>query len=318
MVDRADGLSPRRPSRTHPDLQPRRTEGLADGIVVRPRTIPGGRGLQVQPTQRRSADTEITAPSKARPTSCLRAGSIWCASPLRASLRGSGTHDYTAAYVEDWPASWIWTSSAPPGCGWASIRWAVRASATGLPSATATAGPDDHQRDRRSEVRVHDRRLGRADQEDPSSPYAMAGLVALSDRFDVARQRRRRDRMGSSRGRQPHEPQDHFLSPRWLLVPHRDWRPDVAVGKTLVSTAMLDRVTADLGRRLLEVPSASSGSCRTRGRQPRLRWRGKRGASFLRRDGTVWTTDKDGLIACLLAAELTARLGRSPPRPTPS
>src|SRR5204863_1779475 len=92
-----------------------------------------------------------------------------------------------------------------------------------------------------------------------------------------------------------------------------DWGPDVAVGKTLVSSAMIDRVTADLGRRLLEVPvgfkwfvpGLVDGSLGFGGEE-------SAGASFLRRDGTVWTTDKDGIIACLLAAEMTARGGRDP------
>jgi len=107
---------------------------------------------------------------------------------------------------------------------------------------------------------------------------------------------------------------NHFLSAAVAyLYRNRDWRPEVAVGKTLVSTAMIDRVTAELGRRLLEVPvgfkwfvpGLVEGSLGFGGEE-------SAGASFLRRDGTVWTTDKDGLIACLLAAELTARLGQTP------
>ncbi|MGZ8514372.1 MAG: phosphoglucomutase, alpha-D-glucose phosphate-specific, partial [Candidatus Limnocylindrales bacterium] len=93
----------------------------------------------------------------------------------------------------------------------------------------------------------------------------------------------------------------------------RGWAPEVAVGKTLVSSAMLDRVAADLGRRLLEVPVGCQwfvaglldGSLGFGGEE-------SAGASFLRRDGTVWSTDKDGIIPCLLAAELTARTGRDP------
>ena len=93
----------------------------------------------------------------------------------------------------------------------------------------------------------------------------------------------------------------------------REWGADVAVGKTLVSSAMIDRVAADLGRRLLEVPvgfkwfvpGLVDGSLGFGGEE-------SAGASFLRRDGTAWTTDKDGIIACLLAAEMTARTGRDP------
>ena len=107
---------------------------------------------------------------------------------------------------------------------------------------------------------------------------------------------------------------NHFLSAAIeYLYLNRDWRSDVAVGKTLVSTSMIDRVATELGRKLLEVPvgfkwfveGLVSGSLGFGGEE-------SAGASFLRRDGTVWTTDKDGLIACLLAAELTARNGHNP------
>src|SRR4029078_12060492 len=108
---------------------------------------------------------------------------------------------------------------------------------------------------------------------------------------------------------------NHFLS---VSVGHlfgggREWGADAAGGKTLVRSAMIDRVTADLGRRLLEVPvgfkwfvpGLVDGAVGFGGEE-------SAGASFLRRDGTVWTTDKDGIIACLLTAELTARTGRDP------
>ena len=151
---------------------------------------------------------------------------------------------------------------------------------------------------------------------DPSSPYAMARLVELRDRFDVAfANDTDADRHGIVTPSAGLMNPNHFLS---VAVAHlfgggRDWRPDVAVGKTLVSSAMLDRVAADLGRRLLEVPvgfkwfvaGLVDGSLGFGGEE-------SAGASFLRRDGTVWTTDKDGIIACLLAAEMTARSGRDP------
>ena len=151
---------------------------------------------------------------------------------------------------------------------------------------------------------------------DPSSPHAMARLVALKDRFDVA--------LGNDTDADRHgivTPGAGLLNPNHFLavaVGHlfgggRDWGAEVAVGKTLVSSAMIDRVTADLGRRLLEVPvgfkwfvdGLVDGSLGFGGEE-------SAGASFLRRDGTVWTTDKDGIIACLLAAEITARDGRDP------
>ena len=151
---------------------------------------------------------------------------------------------------------------------------------------------------------------------DPSSPHAMARLIELGDRFDVA--------FGNDTDADRHgivtpgvgllNP-NHFLaaSVAYLFGGARGWTDDVAVGKTLVSSAMLDRVTADLGRRLLEVPvgfkwfvdGLLAGELGFGGEE-------SAGASFLRRDGTVWTTDKDGIIACLLAAELTARTGIDP------
>jgi phosphoglucomutase len=151
---------------------------------------------------------------------------------------------------------------------------------------------------------------------DPSSPYAMTRLVELRDRFDVA--------LGNDTDADRHgivtpgggllNP-NHFLSAAvaYLYGGARDWAPDVAIGKTLVSSGMIDRVTADLGRRLLEVPvgfkwfvsGLVDGTLGFGGEE-------SAGASFLRRDGTVWTTDKDGIIACLLAAELTAKTARDP------
>ena len=151
---------------------------------------------------------------------------------------------------------------------------------------------------------------------DPSSPFAMAGLVGLRDRFDLA--------LGNDADADRHGivvPGAGLMNPNhviaaaisYLFGGGRDWGADVAVGKTLVSSSMIDRVVADLGRRLLEVPvgfkwfvdGLVDGSVGFGGEE-------SAGASFLRRDGTVWTTDKDGLIACLLAAELTARLGQEP------
>jgi phosphoglucomutase len=151
---------------------------------------------------------------------------------------------------------------------------------------------------------------------DPSSPYAMARLVGLRDRFDIA--------LGNDADADRHgivtptagllNP-NHFLSAAiaYLFGGARPWGSGVGVGKTLVSSSMIDRVVADLGRRLIEVPvgfkwfvdGLVDGSIGFGGEE-------SAGASFLRRDGTVWTTDKDGIIADLLACELTARTGRDP------
>jgi phosphoglucomutase len=143
----------------------------------------------------------------------------------------------------------------------------------------------------------------------------MARLVALKDRFDVAfANDTDADRHGIVTRTAGLMNPNHFLSAAVAyLYRNRDWRPDVAVGKTLVSTSMLDRVAAELPRKLIEVPvgfkwfvaGLLDGSLGFGGEE-------SAGASFLRRDGSVWTTDKDGLIACLLAAELTARSGHDP------
>jgi phosphoglucomutase len=151
---------------------------------------------------------------------------------------------------------------------------------------------------------------------DCSSPYAMASLIAARGRFDVS--------TGNDADADRHgivTPDGGLLNPNHFLAvaieylyAHRPgWAPDCGIGKTLVSSSMIDRVAADLGRRLDEVPvgfkwfvpGLVSGSIGFGGEE-------SAGASFLRRDGTVWTTDKDGLILCLLAAEMMAVTGQSP------
>lgn len=151
---------------------------------------------------------------------------------------------------------------------------------------------------------------------DCSSPYAMAGLIALKDEFDIAfGNDPDYDRHGIvTRGAGLLNPNAYLATAIWYLFRHRPgWRPDAAVGKTLVSSSMIDRVAADLGRRLAEVPVGFKyfvdgllrGDYGFGGEE-------SAGASFLRHDGTVWTTDKDGIIMDLLAAEMLARTGRDP------
>ena len=151
---------------------------------------------------------------------------------------------------------------------------------------------------------------------DCSSPYAMARLTEMRDRFDVAfANDPDADRHGIV------TPSAGLLNPNhhlaacvaYLFGAGRDWGEDVGIGKTLVSSSIIDRVAADLGRRLVEVPvgfkwfveGLLDGTLGFGGEE-------SAGASFLRRDGSVWSTDKDGLIPCLLAAEMTARTGRDP------
>ena len=151
---------------------------------------------------------------------------------------------------------------------------------------------------------------------DCSSPYAMARLVGLKDQYRVAfANDPDADRHGIVTPSAGLMNPNHYLAVaiRYLLTHRPDWPKDATVGKTLVSSSMIDRVVSDCGRRLFEVPVGFKwfvsrlfdGSCCFGGEE-------SAGASFLRRDGSVWTTDKDGLILNLLAAEMTARTGREP------
>ena len=151
---------------------------------------------------------------------------------------------------------------------------------------------------------------------DCSSPYAMARLIGLKDRYDIAfGNDPDSDRHGIvTRSAGLMNPNHYLAVAIWYLFQNRPgWRPDAAVGKTLVSSSLIDRVAAHLGRKFSEVPvgfkwfvdGLLDGSCGFGGEE-------SAGASFLRMDGTVWTTDKDGLIMGLLAAEITAKTGRDP------
>jgi phosphoglucomutase len=318
-TDRADGLTPT-PAISHAILTYNRgrTGGLADGIVVTPsHNPPEDGGFKYNPPNGGPADTDVTAAIQDQANELLRSGldSIPRLSYERARAEVKH-HDYTAAYVDDLTGvvdmEAIRASGLKLGVdplGGASVGyWAAIRDRYGLDLTVTNETVDPTfgfmTVDWDGRIRM-----------DPSSPYAMAGLVALSDRFDVAfANDTDADRHGIVSGKAGLMNPNHFLSAAVAyLYRNRDWRPEVAVGKTLVSTAMIDRVTAELGRRLLEVPvgfkwfvpGLVEGSLGFGGEE-------SAGASFLRRDGTVWTTDKDGLIACLLAAELTARLGRTP------
>jgi phosphoglucomutase len=151
---------------------------------------------------------------------------------------------------------------------------------------------------------------------DPSSPYAMQRLIGLKDRFHIAFAcDTDHDRHGIVTRSAGLLPPNHYLSSAiFYLFQHRpNWRRDAAVGKTLVSSQMIDRVAAKLGRRVCEVPvgfkwfvdGLLDGSFGFAGEE-------SAGASFVRRDGSVWTTDKDGILLALLAAEITARVGSDP------
>ena len=152
---------------------------------------------------------------------------------------------------------------------------------------------------------------------DPSSPYAMQRLIGMKDRFDLSFAcDTDHDRHGIVTKSAGLLPPNHYLSVAiFHLFQHRPkWRKEAAVGKTVVSSQMIDRVTAKLGRKLLR---GAGGLQVVRGRLARRfawlwRRRKRRGQLSLRLDGTVWTTDKDGIVPALLAAEITARMGRDP------
>jgi phosphoglucomutase len=151
---------------------------------------------------------------------------------------------------------------------------------------------------------------------DPSSPYAMQRMLAIKDRFDIAFAcDTDHDRHGIVTPTSGLMPPNHYLAASidYLFRNRPQWRSDAAVGKTIVSSAIIDRVAQRLGRKLYEVPvgfkwfvdGLLGGSIGFAGEE-------SAGATFLRKDGTVWTTDKDGIVPCLLAAEMLAKTGRDP------
>ena len=319
-IDAADGYTPT-PAISHAILVHNRgrSERLADGIVVTPsHNPPEDGGFKYNPPNGGPADTDVTGWIQAEANRLLEAD---LAGVRRIALADAGAsttpYDFVGTYVADLASvidmDAIRSSGLRIGVdplGGASVAyWPAIGERYGL-DLTVTNDTVDPQFafmtcDWDGRIRM-----------DPSSPHAMARLVALKDRFDVA--------LGNDTDADRHgivTPGAGLLNPNHFLavaVGHlfgggRDWGAEVAVGKTLVSSAMIDRVTADLGRRLLEVPvgfkwfvdGLVDGSLGFGGEE-------SAGASFLRRDGTVWTTDKDGIIACLLAAEITARDGRDP------
>ena len=319
LVDSADGLTPT-PAISHAILTYNRDrpEGLADGIVVTPsHNPPEDGGFKYNPPNGGPADTDVTGTIQREANVLLTAGLAGVKRVAYDQAIGQvGRYDFTGVYVADLASvvdmEAIRTSGLKLGVDplggasvgyWAAIRDRYRL------DLTVTNEVVDPQFafmtvDWDGRIRM-----------DPSSPYAMARLVALKDRFDVAfANDTDADRHGIVAGAAGLMNPNHFLSAAIeYIYRNRDWRPDVAIGKTLVSTSMIDRVATELGRRLLEVPvgfkwfvaGLVDGSLGFGGEE-------SAGASFLRRDGTVWTTDKDGLIACLLAAELTARTGHDP------
>jgi len=320
LVDPADGYTPT-PALSHAILAHNRGRGsgLADGIVVTPsHNPPEDGGFKYNPPHGGPADNDVTGWIQDEANRLLREGVDGVRRlPYERARATAGRYDFMGVYVGNLDAVIDMEAIRRSGLrlgvdplGGASVDyWSAISERFGLDLTVVNKNVDPTFRfmtvDWDGRIRM-----------DPSSPHAMAGLVELRDRFDIAfGNDTDADRHGIVTPGAGLLNPNHYLSAAiaYLFGGARDWAPTVAVGKTLVSSAMIDRVTLDLGRRLLEVPvgfkwfveGLIDGSVGFGGEE-------SAGASFLRRDGSTWTTDKDGIIACLLAAELTARTGRDP------
>jgi phosphoglucomutase len=298
-----------------------RRSGLADGIVITPsHNPPEDGGFKYNPPSGGPADTEVTKAIQDQANALLAANLQGVKRVPYARALGAATtarHDYAAAYAADVgsavdleavKAAGIRIGVDPMG-GAAVNFWAPIAERYGLALTVVNQAVDPTFRfmtvDWDGKIRM-----------DCSSPHAMAGLVALRDRFDIAfGNDTDTDRHGIVTRSAGLMNPNHYLAVAisWLFRERTGWRKDAAVGKTAVSSSLIDRVAAKLGRRLVEVPvgfkwfvpGLLDGSLGFGGEE-------SAGASFLRRDGTVWSTDKDGLLLGLLSAEITARAGRDP------
>jgi len=323
-VDAGDGFTPT-PAVSHAILVANRgrSAGLADGIVVTPsHNPPDDGGFKYNPPNGGPADTDVTSWIQDEANRILEASGADGLDGVRRipfeRARAQATpYDFMGTYVADLgnvvdmvaiAGSGLRLGVDPLG-GAAVAYWGTIGERYGL-DLTVTNDAVDPQfgfmtLDWDGKIRM-----------DPSSPFAMARLVELRNQFDLA--------LGNDADADRHGivvPGAGLMNPNHVLAAAisylfgggRTWGAEVAVGKTLVSSSIIDRVVTDLGRRLVEVPvgfkwfvdGLVDGSIGFGGEE-------SAGASFLRLNGRVWTTDKDGLIACLLAAELTAKLGRNP------
>ena len=314
-VDAAGGATPT-PVISHAILTHNRGggRGTADGIVVTPsHNPPGDGGFKYNPPSGGPADTDVTDWIEREANALLDAK----LDGVRRAAGSATPHDYLTAYVADLPqvidleairSSGLRLGVDPLG-GASAAYWAAIAETHGLELEIVNDEVDPTFRfvplDWDGKIRM-----------DCSSPYAMARLTEMRDRFDVAfANDPDADRHGIV------TPSAGLLNPNhhlaacvaYLFGGHREWGEGVGVGKTLVSSSIIDRVAGDLGRRLVEVPvgfkwfveGMIEGTLGFGGEE-------SAGASFLRRDGAPWSTDKDGLIPCLLAAEMRAVTGRDP------
>lgn len=298
-----------------------RDTGLADGIVITPsHNPPDNGGFKYNPPNGGPADNDVTGWIEARANAFLESGLQGVKRmPFEKALHAATTHrhDYLNAYVSDLDK--VIDMEAIRGAnirmgvdplGGAGVHyWGPIAERYGLNLTVVNEVVDPTFRfmtvDWDGRIRM-----------DPSSSYAMQGLIDLKDRFDIAFAcDTDHDRHGIVTRNAGLLPPNHYLSVAiFYLFQHRPkWRKEAAVGKTVVSSQMIDRVTAKLGRKLYEVPvgfkwfvdGLLNGSLGFGGEE-------SAGASFIRMDGGVWTTDKDGITPSLLSAEITARMGRDP------
>jgi phosphoglucomutase len=322
MIDDRDGYTPT-PVVSHAILTCNRgrTRGLADGIVVTPsHNPPEDGGFKYDPPTGGPADAKITGWIQDKANAFLADGLKGVRRiPFEKAKRAATTHrhDYMDAYVADLASvidfDAIRAAKLELGVdplGGAGVRyWPMIAERYGIPLTVVSDVVDPTFRfmtvDWDGKIRM-----------DCSSPYAMQRLIALRDRFDVAWAcDTDHDRHGVVARSIGLLNPNHYLAVaiQYLFTHRPKWPVTAAVGKTVVSSSMIDRVTARLGRTLKEVPvgfkwfvdGLVDGSLGFGGEE-------SAGASFLRRDGSVWTTDKDGIIMGLLAAEMTAITGKDP------
>lgn len=322
LIDQADGYTPT-PAVSHAILAHNRgrTSGLADGVVVTPsHNPPADGGFKYNPPNGGPAGSAATSWIQDRANEIITGGlkdvrRIPYARALAAP--GTGRHDFLGTYVADLPnvldleairAAGVRIGADPLG-GASVAYWGRIAEQHRLDLTVVNPLTDPTWRfmtlDWDGKIRM-----------DCSSPYAMASLIEQRDRFDIA--------TGNDADADRHgivTPDGGLMNPNHYLAvaisylfSHREqWPAGAGIGKTLVSSSMIDRVAADVGRELVEVPvgfkwfvdGLSDGTLGFGGEE-------SAGASFLRRDGSVWTTDKDGIILALLASEITAVTGRTP------
>jgi phosphoglucomutase len=298
-----------------------RSQGLADGVVITPsHNPPSDGGFKYNPPHGGPADTRVTQVIQDQANRLLESGLAGVRRmPFARALTTETTRheELVQPYIEGLNQVIDMAAIAAAGLklgvdpmGGASVAvWSRIADYYRLDLEVVNRAVDPAFAfmtvDRDGKIRM-----------DCSSPYAMARLVGMRERFDIA--------FGNDPDADRHgivcrsaglmNPNHYLAVAIWYLFQNRpEWRPDAAVGKTLVSSSMIDRVAGALGRRLAEVPvgfkwfvdGLLNGSYGFGGEE-------SAGASFLRRDGRVWTTDKDGIILNLLAAEIIARVGRDP------